>query len=66
MKCNKAKKEAMTYHLKALIGARTNNSEMLMDNLKIAFEKDANLKAKAKRDREFIQFFENADFLAIF
>jgi Tfp pilus assembly protein PilF/outer membrane protein OmpA-like peptidoglycan-associated protein len=61
-----SKDEAMSYYLKALIGARTNNSEMLMDNLKIAFEKDANLKAKAKRDREFIQFFENADFLAIF
>ena len=61
-----AKDEAMSYYLKAVIGARTNNSEMLMDNLKIAFEKDANLKAKAKRDREFIQFFENADFLAIF
>ena len=58
--------DAMSYYLKAIIGARTNNSEMLMDNLKTAFEKDASLKAKAKRDREFIQFFENADFLAIF
>ena len=36
------------------------------ETLKIAFEKDSNLKAKAKRDREFIRFFENADFLAIF
>jgi Flp pilus assembly protein TadD len=58
--------QAMSYYLKAIIGARTNNSEMMLDNLKIAFEKDADLKAKAKRDREFIQFFENADFLAIF
>jgi tetratricopeptide (TPR) repeat protein len=58
--------QAMSYYLKAIIGARTNNSEMMLDNLKIAFEKDAELKAKAKRDREFIQFFENADFLAIF
>ena len=33
-----AKEEAMSYYLKAIIGARTNNSEMMMDNLKIAFE----------------------------
>jgi len=58
--------DAMSYYLKAIIGARTNNSSMLLDNLKIAFEKDASLKDKAKRDREFFQFFENADFLAIF
>ena len=58
--------EAMAYYLKAIVGALTNNSEMLLDNLKTAFEKDGDLKAKAKRDREFIQFFENADFLAIF
>ena len=61
-----AKEEAMSYYLKAIIGARTNNSETMMDNLKIAFEKDGDLKSKAKRDREFIQYFENADFLAIF
>ncbi len=58
--------DAISYYLKAIIGARTNNSAMLLDNLKIAFEKDADLKVKAKRDREFFQFFENADFLAIF
>ena len=58
--------EAISYYLKAIIGARTNNSAMLLDNLKIAFEKDSALKDKAKRDREFIKFFENADFLAIF
>ena len=57
---------ALNYYLKAIIGARTNNSEMVMDNLKSAFEKDASLKDKAKTDREFIKFFENADFLAIF
>lgn len=57
---------ALNYYLKAIIGARTNNSEMVMDNLKSAFDKDASLKDKAKTDREFIKFFENADFLAIF
>ena len=57
---------AMNYYLKAIIGARTNNSEMIFDNLKSAFEKDASLKEKAKVDREFILFFENADFIALF
>jgi tetratricopeptide (TPR) repeat protein len=61
-----SKEEAMSYYLKAIVGARTNDSEMMIDNLKIAFEKDGGLKSKAKRDREFIQHFENADFLAIF
>ena len=58
--------DAKSYYLKAIIGASTNNSEMLMENLKSAFEKDASLKEKAKKDREFVKYFENADFLAIF
>lgn len=57
---------AKSYYLKAIIGARTSNTEMVMDNLKSAFEKDATLKELAKKDREFIKFFENSDFLAIF
>jgi tetratricopeptide (TPR) repeat protein len=57
---------ANSSYLKAIIGSRTGNIEMLTDNLKLAFEKDPSLKEKAKKDREFIKFFENADFLAIF
>ena len=37
-----------------------------MENLKISFEKDASLKDTAKKDREFIKFFDNSDFLAMF
>ncbi|MBD01086.1 MAG: hypothetical protein CL841_07080 [Crocinitomicaceae bacterium] len=59
-------KDAKSYYLKAVIGARTSNTEMVMENLKISFEKDASLKDMAKKDREFIKFFENSDFLAIF
>ena len=44
--------DAMSYYLKAIIGARTNNSSMLLDNLKIAFEKDASLR-QTKRQRVF-------------
>ena len=35
---------AKSYYLKAIIGARTANTEMVMENLKSAFEKDASLK----------------------
>ena len=59
-------KDAKSYYLKAIIGARTSNTEMVMENLKMSFEKDASLKDMAKKDREFIKFFENSDFLAIF
>ena len=39
---------------------------MVLENLKLAIEKDASLKDLAKKDREFIKYFENSDFLAIF
>ena len=61
-----ASSEANAAYLKAIVGARTGNVEMLAENLKSAFEKDPSLKAKAKKDREFIKYFENADFLAAF
>ena len=59
-------KDAKSYYLKAIIGARTSNTEMVLENLKLSFEKDASLKDMAKKDREFIKFFENSDFLAMF
>ena len=59
-------KDAKSYYLKAIVGARTSNTEMVMENLKMSFEKDASLKDIAKKDREFIKFFENSDFLAMF
>lgn len=58
--------EANAFYLKAIMGARTNNSEMLYENLKSCFDKDASYKNKAKKDREFVTYFDNADFLALF
>ena len=58
--------EANAHYLKAIMGARTNNSEMLFENLKSCFDKDASYKNKAKKDREFVAYFDNADFLALF
>jgi Flp pilus assembly protein TadD len=56
------KESAIGYYLKAIIGSRQNNLDMVVNNLKSAFAKDSSLKAKAAQDREFIKFFENASF----
>lgn len=53
---------AMGYYLKAIIGARQDNLDMVVNNLKSAIAKDSGLKAKAAKDREFIKFFDNASF----
>jgi len=50
------------YYLKAIIGARQNNLDLLVNNLTSAIAKDSSLKAKAAKDREFIKFFDNAAF----
>lgn len=60
-----AEKNAHTYYLKAVLGARTNNASMLLENLGQAVKADASLKATAKGDREFIKFMDNAEFLKI-
>ena len=60
-----AKDEAMSHYLRAIIGARANNETAVVSNLKAAFGKDASLKSKAANDREFVKFFENANFSAI-
>jgi tetratricopeptide (TPR) repeat protein len=56
---------AMGYYLKAIIGARKNNLDLLVNNLTSAIAKDSSLKAKAAKDREFIKFFDNAAFSAL-
>lgn len=58
-------KDAMVDYLKAIVGARTNNNNLIFSNLKSATEKDASLKAFAKSDLEFYTVFENAEFKAI-
>jgi len=47
---------ALAYYLKAIVGARTNNKDLMLNNLKTAISKDASLKEKAKKDREFIKY----------
>lgn len=58
------KDDAQSYYLKAIAGARSGDNDMMINNLKTAISKDANLKGYAKLDAEFIKFRDNADFQA--
>jgi Flp pilus assembly protein TadD len=59
------KDSAMGYYLKAIIGARTSNADMMKNNLTSAIGKDGSLKAKAQNDREFIKYFEDSGFQSV-
>ena len=52
-------------YLKAVAAARQDNLQGIVGSLTTAFSKDASLKAKAAKDREFVKYFENASFTAL-
>jgi len=55
-------KTAADYYLMAIAGARSGNVSMMTDNLKEACQLETAYKAQAKEDREFLKYFDNADF----
>ena len=57
--------DAYTDYLKAVLGARTNNSDLVIRSLKSAVAKDASLGKKAATDLEFVKFFTNSEFMSI-
>ena len=57
--------DALVYYLKAIVGARTQNNDLLMNNLRTACSKSADLKANAKKDVEFGKFFQDNTFRSI-
>ncbi len=57
--------DAGVYYLKAIVGARTDNTEMLFNNLRGAVRVDSSLKESAKTDMEFAEYFENETFQSI-
>ncbi|PLX11060.1 MAG: hypothetical protein C0597_15720 [Marinilabiliales bacterium] len=59
------KEHPMNYYLKAVINARIGDEAAVMNNLKTAVEKDADLKGMAKTDLEFRNYFENETFKTI-
>ncbi|WP_303014959.1 tetratricopeptide repeat protein [uncultured Bacteroides sp.] len=62
---NVERPDAYTDYLMAVLGARTNNSSMVISSLKNAVSKDASLAKKAASDLEFAKYFTNADFMNI-
>ncbi|MEI6754642.1 MAG: hypothetical protein WCK78_15920 [Paludibacter sp.] len=56
---------AMTAYLGAIVGARTNDRDVVYSNLKNAVKQDGSLAAKAKKDIEFAKYATDADFNAI-
>ena len=57
--------KAKGLYLKAVIASRNGNESEVISSLVKAFEKDSSLRAKAKKDREFIKYFKNAAFIAL-
>ncbi|MDP4209126.1 MAG: hypothetical protein Q8928_09955 [Bacteroidota bacterium] len=57
--------DALAYYLKAIIGSRTQNTELLFTNLRTACGKSAELKANAAKDMEFFKYFQDATFKSI-
>ena len=47
---------ATTFYLAAIVGARTNNENMVMTNLREAVKLDSKMAAKAKKDLEFASY----------
>lgn len=55
--------DGYTNYLLAIVGARTNNTSMVVNNLAKAVKQDSSLAQKALTDLEFAKFVTNADFL---
>lgn len=60
-----ADKTAKKHYLMAVIGARTDNDNMLYTNLKKAINMDESYKEEASIDREFIDYFDKEEFSKI-
>jgi len=56
---------ASVFYLKAILGAKTENTDMVMNNLRTAVGKDVKLKAYAKKDAEFLKYFNDDTFKSI-
>lgn len=60
LKC--APENPQTFYNMAIYGARTNNGEMVYENLGKAIQKDISLAQRAKEDREFIKYYKEEKF----
>ena len=60
---NCAEKTPEVYYLQSIIGARTDNVSMTIENLKKAIDGDASYAQAAKEDREFMKYYTNPEFM---
>ena len=60
-----AEPDAITSYLKAVVSARTNNSNGVISNLKTAIAADKSLASAAASDLEFSKYATNSDFTAL-
>lgn len=60
-----AKNTAYGSYLKAVIGARKGNRDLMISNLKAAIKKDGSLKEMAKKDAEFMKYRDSSEFKAV-
>ena len=58
-----AQPDALTAYLSAVVGARTNNRDVVYSNLRKAISENSNYKAKAAKDLEFSKFFTDQTFM---
>ncbi len=54
------------YYLKAIVAAKQSQDDAVFSNLGTAISKTAEIKAYAQGDREFVKYFENETFKALF
>lgn len=59
------KPNATTAYLAAVVGARTNDRDAVYANMKLAIERDAKMRDKAKTDIEFAKYQEDSQFQSI-
>ncbi|MBI4649251.1 MAG: tetratricopeptide repeat protein [Bacteroidia bacterium] len=63
--CAENKDDALMYYLKAIVAARQENTDLMLNSLRTAIEKDASLSRKAKTDIEFLKYFDESTFKSI-
>jgi outer membrane protein OmpA-like peptidoglycan-associated protein len=60
-----APKTAATYYLLAVVGARTKNQTMMFNNLQKAIDENPMYRTTAAKDREFVKYYGDAEFVRI-
>jgi len=58
-------KSPLASYLMAVVAARTNDTNIMIENLKKAIAGNAGFKAQALQDREFIKYFTNPEFMGV-